>query len=870
LSDRFVRRLFGFRGRLYHVCSPHSQFGSAQKLFPGADFAAYARTATAAWFFGNRIAVLRRVGWQARRRRWSASATSADQSTWQSNSTGGTWVYSGTATLSSNSSLHTSDSLGGNGNWVTTSRTQNYGDSTLSASSFSGSANYDDFTNSYYGVWPQETGGGTVQDTTSTLTSQSFNIAVSYGGDGNPIYSGSGMGKQASADTLGYNAAGLNQDTLGDSYQYSVSGGITSSSNIATDWTYDPGPGTWRAVQTQETDSGGNTYTNESTDRSSGPDDGEAHGNGSYSYTDNFLIQTDPQGDTTISGSDSGSGQALAEASASYPVASGDDATDTVTGTFTSGGTQTYSNNGPTGAWTGEETFTGLDYLAGSLTWSGSESYATTDPGGNPWCTVDDGEGYTGPRTESNSYPWPTLGETQPSPSGQGSPPHVGPQPVASTAIAPPTSSGIGSVLSNGAAAVGNVLGAIWKYVAPHPINEFNATVDQGKILFGSNVDGLDRAGAFFGVVGHGIFTVVSVIPVVNVIEGGVARIAASVITTGAEDLAENAAANVAETTAARTVSLTNRIIQNACFVAGTQVIVAMFESDGDLEEPDQPLAFSRAAMAVATQAVCYVTQNIEDVKPGELVVTRDQFDPEAPIALRRVEETFERIAHALTIVTIRSSTGTLQTLHSTSEHPVYVPERGWVVCRELKEGDQLVEPSGGVSTVISARYELHRTGVPVYNFTVAESHTYFVREKGSMAEPVWVHNANCATAAGAAADDLETQAVRIAEKQASSGNGFAVIGKFRGLAAGYIGTARTLGAAYFNLPADVATKLSEDAVMAANVAFIQTAIKKGLTFILTTAPEQAGRGLEMEIKLLLAAGYRYAETGLGITLHPA
>jgi len=34
------------------------------------------------------------------------------------------------------------------------------------------------------------------------------------------------------------------------------------------------------------------------------------------------------------------------------------------------------------------------------------------------------------------------------------------------------------------------------------------------------------------------------------------------------------------------------------------------------------------------------------------------------------------------------------------------------------------------------------REGVTVYNFRVAGTHTYFVREAGSLAEPVWVHNA--------------------------------------------------------------------------------------------------------------------------------
>ena len=68
----------------------------------------------------------------------------------------------------------------------------------------------------------------------------------------------------------------------------------------------------------------------------------------------------------------------------------------------------------------------------------------------------------------------------------------------------------------------------------------------------------------------------------------------------------------------------------------------------------------------------------------GELIVTRYEFDPETPNTLRRVEEVFEHIVHGLSVVTLRSSTGRTQTLHTTAEHPVYVPGRGWVGCREL------------------------------------------------------------------------------------------------------------------------------------------------------------------------------------------
>src|SRR4051812_7100664 len=68
---------------------------------------------------------------------------------------------------------------------------------------------------------------------------------------------------------------------------------------------------------------------------------------------------------------------------------------------------------------------------------------------------------------------------------------------------------------------------------------------------------------------------------------------------------------------------------------------------------------------------------------------------------------------------------------------------RGWVSAGELGAGDLLQEPDGSVSIVVSVDSERRQgQGVAVYNFKVADSHTYFVRAEGSLAEPVWVHNA--------------------------------------------------------------------------------------------------------------------------------
>jgi len=66
----------------------------------------------------------------------------------------------------------------------------------------------------------------------------------------------------------------------------------------------------------------------------------------------------------------------------------------------------------------------------------------------------------------------------------------------------------------------------------------------------------------------------------------------------------------------------------------------------------------------------------------------------------------------------------------------------GWLSCREARVGDEFVEMDGGRSVIVDTRYQRHLEGIEVYNFRVCQSHTYFVREEGSTAEPIWVHNA--------------------------------------------------------------------------------------------------------------------------------
>jgi hypothetical protein len=74
----------------------------------------------------------------------------------------------------------------------------------------------------------------------------------------------------------------------------------------------------------------------------------------------------------------------------------------------------------------------------------------------------------------------------------------------------------------------------------------------------------------------------------------------------------------------------------------------------------------------------------IEAIEPGDLVLSRPEDDPDAPVEARLVEETFERTGLVLELVV----GGKL--IRTTGEHPFWVLDRGWVNAQELAEGDLL------------------------------------------------------------------------------------------------------------------------------------------------------------------------------------
>lgn len=84
----------------------------------------------------------------------------------------------------------------------------------------------------------------------------------------------------------------------------------------------------------------------------------------------------------------------------------------------------------------------------------------------------------------------------------------------------------------------------------------------------------------------------------------------------------------------------------------------------------------------------------------------------------------------------IHVSTADGETIDTTTNHPFYVENKGWVAAGDLEVGDVLVTADGNEVEVTDLELEKLAEPILVYNLEVEDFHTYFVGEFG-----VLVHN---------------------------------------------------------------------------------------------------------------------------------
>ncbi|QDU95673.1 polymorphic toxin-type HINT domain-containing protein [Lignipirellula cremea] len=141
----------------------------------------------------------------------------------------------------------------------------------------------------------------------------------------------------------------------------------------------------------------------------------------------------------------------------------------------------------------------------------------------------------------------------------------------------------------------------------------------------------------------------------------------------------------------------------------------------------------------VAEQKTVYTTKNIEDIEVGDTVVSYNEATGENE--LKPVTDTFDRVSDHLRILEIETADGERQTLETTDEHPFFTPLSGWIKAGELKVGDTVLDHQRQTATVRQTIHESHLDGVAVYNFTVADNHTYFAQQIQNKSAAILVHN---------------------------------------------------------------------------------------------------------------------------------
>ena len=124
----------------------------------------------------------------------------------------------------------------------------------------------------------------------------------------------------------------------------------------------------------------------------------------------------------------------------------------------------------------------------------------------------------------------------------------------------------------------------------------------------------------------------------------------------------------------------------------------------------------------------------IENIQPGDVVLAANEETGE--YAYKEVVRTFVNTTEEITHVTISNGEGVQEVIDSTPQHPFYVEGKGWVEASALHAGMTIWFANGTKGTVEDISKEGLEEPVTVYNFEVADFHTYFVGESG-----VLVHN---------------------------------------------------------------------------------------------------------------------------------
>ena len=126
----------------------------------------------------------------------------------------------------------------------------------------------------------------------------------------------------------------------------------------------------------------------------------------------------------------------------------------------------------------------------------------------------------------------------------------------------------------------------------------------------------------------------------------------------------------------------------------------------------------------------------IENITSDTMVYS---FNPNTlEISEKQVEDVFVKQSSKLIDIEVNGDI-----IRTTLDHPFYVPKKGFTRAVDLKAGDELFTLNGEYVVIEKIQHVILEAPVNVYNFSVADFHTYFVSES-----QVAVHNSRCPTSA--------------------------------------------------------------------------------------------------------------------------
>lgn len=139
---------------------------------------------------------------------------------------------------------------------------------------------------------------------------------------------------------------------------------------------------------------------------------------------------------------------------------------------------------------------------------------------------------------------------------------------------------------------------------------------------------------------------------------------------------------------------------------------------------PSQCFIAGTAALTVAGNRA------IETIEAGDMVWAENPETGEKE--LKTVVQTFVTDASELIHIYVND-----EEIITTTEHPFYSPVKDWTAVCKLRAGDIFVLQNGKYVIVKKVQHEILEAPITVYNFEVADFHTYYVGESA-----VLVHNA--------------------------------------------------------------------------------------------------------------------------------